>query len=57
MHQGVIRDIEQQRLKAERQADFDLQRALEAEYRQAQKVRDSTGEGTVDKDTGRRAVR
>jgi protein PET117 len=42
MHQGVIRDIEQQRVKRERQLDFDLQRALEAEYKKDQTVRDST---------------
>jgi protein PET117 len=44
MHQGVIRDVEQQRLKRERQADFDMQRALEAEYKKEQTVRDSTAE-------------
>jgi protein PET117 len=42
MHQGVVRDMEQQRLKAERQADFDMQRELEAEYKLEQKVRDAT---------------
>ncbi|KAK4098428.1 hypothetical protein N658DRAFT_499484 [Parathielavia hyrcaniae] len=42
MHQGVIRDMEQQRLKRERQADFDLQRALEAEYKKEQTVRDGS---------------
>ncbi|KAK4032326.1 hypothetical protein C8A01DRAFT_50870 [Parachaetomium inaequale] len=45
MHQGVIRDMEQQRLKRERQADFDMQRELEAEYKREQTVRDSTAEG------------
>ncbi|KAK5662242.1 hypothetical protein OQA88_8147 [Cercophora sp. LCS_1] len=44
MHQGVIRDIEQQRIKRERQLDFDLQRKLEAEYKKVQTVRDSTSE-------------
>ncbi|KAK4119556.1 hypothetical protein N657DRAFT_650050 [Parathielavia appendiculata] len=42
MHQGVIRDMEQQRLKRERQADFDQQRALEAEYKREQTVRDGS---------------
>lgn len=42
MHQGVIRDLEQQRLKAERQLDFDMQRALEAEYKKIQDVEDTT---------------
>ncbi|KAK3899343.1 hypothetical protein C8A05DRAFT_37048 [Staphylotrichum tortipilum] len=42
MHEGVLRDIEQQRIKRERQADFDMQRALEAEYKREQSVREST---------------
>ncbi len=48
MHQGVIRDMEQQRVKRERQLDFAMQRELEAEYKKEQSVRDSTstGEGT-----------
>jgi protein PET117 len=40
MHAGVVRDIEQQRVKKERQADFEMQRALEEEYRKVQKVHD-----------------
>ncbi|KAG7112349.1 Protein like protein [Verticillium longisporum] len=36
MHQGVLRDMEQQRVKRERQLDFDLQRALEQEYKREQ---------------------
>ncbi|KAI9817263.1 MAG: hypothetical protein M1827_001376 [Pycnora praestabilis] len=40
MHAGVIRDIEQQRIKRERQADFEMQRALEEEYRKVQSVSD-----------------
>ena len=43
MHAGVIRDIEQQRLKKERQADFEMQRALEEEYRKVQQVHDGDG--------------
>lgn len=39
MHQGVVRDMEQQRIKKERQLDFDMQRLLEEEYRQAQNVK------------------
>lgn len=46
MHAGVIRDIEQQRIKKERQADFDMQRALEEEYRRIQKVHDGQGDGS-----------
>lgn len=40
MHEGVIRDMEQQRLKKERQLDFEMQAALEAEYRKIQNVSD-----------------
>lgn len=40
MHQGVVRDMEQQRLKKERQADFEMQRQLEEEYRKVQNVSD-----------------
>jgi protein PET117 len=42
MHAGVIRDVEQQRVKRERQADFEMQRQLEEEYRKIQSVSDST---------------
>ena len=45
MHEGVVRDMEQMRLKKERQQDFDLQRALEAEYRKEQTVRSTGDEG------------
>ncbi|KAI3395398.1 hypothetical protein diail_1389 [Diaporthe ilicicola] len=41
MHQGVVRDMEQQRIKRERQLDFDLQKQLEADYKQEQTVRSS----------------
>lgn len=44
MHQGVIRDMEQQRIKRERQLDFDMQRELEAEYKKEQTVRDTTAD-------------
>ena len=47
MHQGVVRDVEQQRLKKERQLDFEMQRALEEEYRKVQTVHD--GREEVDK--------
>jgi protein PET117 len=43
MHAGVIRDVEQQRIKKERQLDFEMQRALEEEYRKVQNVRDGRG--------------
>ena len=40
MHAGVLRDMEQQRLKKERQLDFEMQKELEAEYRKIQTVSD-----------------
>ncbi|KAK5170938.1 uncharacterized protein LTR77_004082 [Saxophila tyrrhenica] len=45
MHLGVIRDMEQQRVKRERQADFEMQRQMEDEYRKVQKVSDGQGTG------------
>lgn len=45
MHAGVLRDMEQQRIKHERKADFDMQRALEAEYRKVQNVHDGQSMG------------
>lgn len=47
MHAGVLRDMEQQRIKRERQLDFDMQRELEAEYKKMQSVRDVTDEMDV----------
>jgi len=44
MHQGVVRDMEQQRVKKGRQLDFEMQRALEEEYKKVQSVHDG---GTV----------
>ena len=38
MHAGVIRDVEQQRIKRERQADFEMQRVMEEEYKKVQPV-------------------
>ena len=38
MHAGVIRDMENQRVKKERQADFEMQRRLEEEYKKVQTV-------------------
>jgi len=40
MHLGVVRDVEQQRLKKERQLDFEIQKALEEEYKKIQSVHD-----------------
>ena len=44
MHQGVVRDMEQQRIKKERQLDFDMQKALEEEYKKEQTVRSTTSQ-------------
>lgn len=52
MHAGVIRDIEQQRIKKERQADFEMQRALEEEYRKVQQVHDGDGGAQKARDKG-----
>ncbi len=41
MHAGVIRDMENQRVKKERQADFEMQRQLEEEYKKVQAVNQS----------------
>lgn len=41
MHEGVVRDMEQQRVKRERQLDFDMQKILEEEYKRDQSVHDS----------------
>lgn len=40
MHAGVERDMEKQRIKRERQADFEIQKRLEEEYRKYQNVLD-----------------
>ena len=45
MHAGVLRDIEQQRVKKERLADFEMQKALEQEYRRVQSVHDGAADG------------
>ncbi|KAI2605682.1 uncharacterized protein GGS25DRAFT_351260 [Hypoxylon fragiforme] len=44
MHEGVVRDMEQQRIKKERQLDFEMQKVLEEEYKKGQTVRDTTAE-------------
>ncbi|KLJ08748.1 hypothetical protein EMPG_15816 [Blastomyces silverae] len=52
MHAGVQRDLENQRIKRERQADFEMQRALEAEYRKIQTVSDSGNGDSIDSGAG-----
>ena len=49
MHKGVERDearsMEKERVRRERQADFDMQKALEQEYRKLQNVSGDTIDG------------
>jgi protein PET117 len=45
MHAGVVRDMEQQRVKKERQLDFEMQKTLEEEYKKEQRVQSSTEPG------------
>jgi protein PET117 len=43
MHAGVIRDMERQaKIQQERQLDFDVQQALEKEYRKLQDTKDTS---------------
>jgi protein PET117 len=49
MHAGVIRDMEQQKLRKDRQLDFEMQKALEKEYLKVQSVHD----GSDDQQPGR----
>lgn len=42
MHAGVLRDMEQQRIRRERQLDFDMQKTLEEEYKKLQSVENTT---------------
>lgn len=44
MHAGVLRDVERQRIKRERQMDFETQAQLERELRKSQDVVETTGE-------------
>lgn len=44
MHRGVERDMEKQRIRRERQADFEMQKRLEEEYRKVQTVHSTTGD-------------
>ncbi|KAL2222312.1 hypothetical protein M432DRAFT_636933 [Thermoascus aurantiacus ATCC 26904] len=54
LHAGVERDEERQRIKRQRQAEFEMQRKLEEEYRKIQKVSDSGigGSGQEEKNIG-----
>ncbi|PWY78129.1 cytochrome c oxidase assembly protein [Aspergillus sclerotioniger CBS 115572] len=44
MHKAVEQDMEKQRIRRERQAEFEMQRALEEEYRKLQTVSPSVDE-------------
>ena len=44
MHKGVERDMEKQRIRRERQAEFEMQKTLEQEYLKLQTVSSSTGD-------------
>lgn len=46
MHAGVVRDMELQRVKKERLDDFEMQKALEEEYKKVQSVHDGDLDGT-----------
>ncbi|CAI7633438.1 hypothetical protein PCG10_006901 [Penicillium crustosum] len=47
MHKGVERDMEKQRIRLERQADFEMQKALEQEYLKLQTVHSTTGDSNT----------
>lgn len=49
MHAGVIRDLEQQKVRDERRREFEVQQALEKEYKTLQNVRDVTDVGAPSK--------
>lgn len=52
MHRGVERDMEKQRIRQERQAEFELQKRLEQEYLKLQTVHSTTdGTDTVGQST------
>lgn len=42
MHKGVERDVEKQRVRQEREAEFAMQKALEEQYLKIQTVSPST---------------
>ncbi|KAA8645585.1 hypothetical protein EYZ11_001773 [Aspergillus tanneri] len=44
MHKGVERDMEKQRVRQERQAEFEMQKRLEEEYKKLQTVSSSIDE-------------
>lgn len=44
MHRGVERDMEKQRVRQERQAEFELQKRLQEEYLKLQTVSSTTGD-------------
>lgn len=55
MHAGVERDEERQRIKRERQADFEMQRRLEEEYRKIQNVPDGQNDSSRSPELGHKS--
>lgn len=47
MHKGVERDMEKQRIRQERQAEFEIQKALEKEYLKLQTVHSTTDDSNT----------
>ncbi|KAJ5121118.1 uncharacterized protein N7515_009079 [Penicillium bovifimosum] len=47
MHKGVERDMEKQRVRLERQAEFEMQKALEQEYLKLQTVHSTTDDSST----------
>lgn len=51
MHKGVERDMEKQRVRQEREADFALQKALQEQYLKVQTVSPSTDDSGTGQDS------
>ncbi|CAG8061647.1 unnamed protein product [Penicillium salamii] len=47
MHKGVERDMEKQRIRLERQAEFEMQKALEQEYLKLQTVHSTNDDSST----------
>ncbi|CAG7917338.1 unnamed protein product [Penicillium olsonii] len=47
MHRGVERDMEKQRIRLERQAEFEMQKALEQEYLKLQTVHSTNDDSST----------
>ncbi|CAG7962242.1 unnamed protein product [Penicillium salamii] len=51
MHKGVERDMEKQRIRLERQAEFEMQKALEQEYLKLQTVHSTNDDSSTTNNT------